>query len=127
MTALRTSAIALAAALALPVILTACSSPINQSPNDAVTARELQAVSDLKTRYKDVVTGTEVQGRTLVVYIDVDNMYSMDEDAEAAMKAQELVEWKRVWSAAHPHQHAVLHLTLRDYYGKEIYASSTHA
>ena len=127
MSALRMPPIALAAALALPSILTACSSPINQSSNDAVTTREQQSVSDLKTRYKDVVTGTDVQNRTLVVYVDVNQMYSMDEDSEAAMKAQELSEWKRVWSAAHPHQHAVLHLSLRDYYGKEIYASSTHA
>lgn len=122
---LRSFGFMLAAAIGSSALLCGCSAPTSSGAGDAVTNREQQAVSDLKTRYKDVVTGTDVQNQTLAVYVDVNNIYSMDEDAEAAMKAQALREWKRVWSAAHPHRHASLRLSMRDYYGKEIYSAST--
>ena len=115
----------LAAVTALAALLGACSAPRTTSGADTVASREQQAVSDLKTRYKDVVSGTDVQNNTLVVYVNVDNLYSMDEQSEADMKAQALSEWKRVWSAANPHRHALLHLSMRDYYGKEIFSAST--
>lgn len=104
--------------------LAACSQSSAGPAADPVLAKEQAAVAPLKDKYKDVVTGTDVKDATLVMYVDVNNMYSMDEDAEAAMKADALARWKSVWSGAHPHKHAVLHLTLRDYYGKEVYASS---
>lgn len=86
--------------------------------------KEQSAVAPLKAKYKNVVTGTDVQDHTLIVYVDVENMYSMDEDAEDAMKADALARWKKVWTHAHPHKHAVLRLSMRDYYGKEIYTRS---
>ena len=104
-------------------LLCACGGP-QQGRANAVTDREQHAVQDLKTRYKDVVMGTDVQKNTLDVYVDVNNMYSMDEQSEAAMKAQALAEWKRVWTAAHPHTHGTIRLSVRDYYGKEVYASA---
>lgn len=104
--------------------LAACSQSAGGPSGDPVLAKEQGAVAPLKDKYKDVVTGTDVKDHTLVVYVDVNNMYSMDEDAEAAMKADALARWKSVWSSAHPRMHAVLHLSLRDYYGKEVYASS---
>lgn len=104
-------------------VLAACSQP-PAANTDPVQIKEQSAVAPLKVKYKDVVTGTDVQDRTLVVYVDVNNMYSMDEDAEAAMKADALSRWKSVWSSTHPHKHGVLHVSLRDYYGKEVYAAS---
>lgn len=115
----------LAAGIASAAMLSGCGGSTGSGSSPA-TDREQQSVSNLKTRYKDIVTGTDVQNQTLAVYVDVDKLYSMDEDAEAAMKRQALSEWKRVWSAAHPHGHATLHLSMRDFYGKEIYAASTH-
>ena len=111
------------ALLICAIVLSGCSQ--SQAPKTgAVVAKEQSAASALKAKYKDVVTGTDVQNRTLVVYIDVENMSLMDEDAEAAMKADALRRWKSIWSGAHPHAHGVLHLSMRDYYGKEIYAAS---
>jgi hypothetical protein len=106
-------------------MLAACGPAATTSAGGNPTlAQEQSAVASLKTKYKDVVQGTDVKGNTLLVYVDVDNMYSMDEDAEDAMKADALNRWKAVWTKAHPHKHATLHLSMRDYYGKEVYASS---
>ncbi len=108
-----------ACALALP----ACSGGTSSSANPTLD-REQQQAATLKKRYPDVIMGTDVQNRTLAVYVNVDNMYSMDEAAEAAMKADALAQWKRVWASAHAHKHALLRLSVRDYYGKEIYSAS---
>ncbi len=108
---------------ALACALAACSQPAG-TPQDAALAKEQNAVATLKTKYKDIVQGTDVKDRTLFVYVDVDNLYSMDEDAEGAMKADALKRWESVWTNAHPHKHALLRLSMRDYYGKEIYAAS---
>jgi hypothetical protein len=127
MSALRTESRTLVFAALLAAFAAGCT-PINSTaPADPAAQREQAAVGDLKSRYKDVVTGTDVQKQTLIVYVDVDNMYSMDEDSEAAMKSQALAEWKHVWSAAHPGKHAKLQLSLRDYYGKEIYSATTRS
>lgn len=114
------------AAFALLLLTAGCGAPSGGSSGNTVTDREQRQTDALKGRYKDIVTGTDVQDRTLAVYVDVDNMYSMDEDAEASMKRQALDLWTRVWAREHPHRHAVLRLSLRDYYGKEIYSSTAH-
>jgi hypothetical protein len=94
---------------------------------DPSIAREQQAVDalNLKQRYKDIVMGSEVKGTTLVVYIDVNNLYSMDESSEDALRSQTLAQWKRIWSAAHPKQHKLLRVSFRDYYGNEVVGNST--
>jgi hypothetical protein len=99
-------------------VLAACSSP---APSvNPVTAKEQSAVAPLKNTYKDVVTGVDVKGRTLILFVEPNAMYSMDEDAEAAMKADALARWKKAWSAAHPRQHATVRLSVRDYFGREL-------
>lgn len=103
--------------------LAACSQGAQPRVDPAI-AREQSAAASIKTQYKDVILGTDVKDRTLTVYVDVNNLYSMDEDSELTMKAAVLARWKRAWSAAHPHKHATLHLSMRDYYGKEIYTAS---
>lgn len=99
----------------------ACSQPASVNP---VQAKEEAAVAPLKARYKNVVTGTDVKDRTLILYVDVNNMLSMDEQAEIDMKAAALQRWKGVWSKAHAGKHGVVRLSVRDYYGKEIYTKS---
>ena len=113
----RTVALALCAG-----VFASCAPPA--PPADPILVKEQSAVAPLKPKYKDVVMGTDVKDRTLILYVDVNNLYSMDEDAEDAMIADALSRWKRIWTGAHPHKHTVLHLSLRDYYGKEVYAGS---
>jgi hypothetical protein len=108
---------------ALGATTTGCSSSGRATASaDPVATREQRAVDDLrlKQNYKDIVMGTDVKGETLVVYVDVNNLYSMDEQAEDALRSQTLEHWKRIWSAAHPHRHMKLRLSLRDYYGNEL-------
>jgi hypothetical protein len=107
----------------LGVAITGCSSQENATASaDPVVAREQRAVDALrlKQNYKDVVMGTDVKGETLVVYVDVNNLYSMDEQSEDELRSQTLAHWKRIWSAAHPNKHVKLRLSLRDYYGNEV-------
>jgi len=87
-------------------------------------AKEQDAVAPLKSKYKDVITGTEVRDRTLVLYVEPNAMSSMDEQAEADMKADALRRWKQAWTGAHPHRHATLRLEVRDYFGRELSSST---
>lgn len=104
-------------------VLAACSSPA-PSVNPTL-AKEQSALAPLKTTYKDVITGIDVKDRTLIVYVEPNAMYSMDEDSEAAMKAQALSRWKSAWQDAHPHEHGTLHVSVRDYFGRVLSTSST--
>ncbi|HZZ64564.1 MAG TPA: hypothetical protein VFE17_03630 [Candidatus Baltobacteraceae bacterium] len=94
----------------------------SHASGDAATAQEQRAVDGLalKKRYPDIVTGTDVKGSTLMIYVDVDKLYSMDEDSENAMRAQLLKSWKGIWSAAHRGEHATVRTSLRDYYGSQV-------
>jgi outer membrane murein-binding lipoprotein Lpp len=116
-----------AAAIVVTALVAGCSSPTsqrNRGSTDATTRSEQRAVDalNLKNRYKDVVMGTDVKGSTLVLYVDVNNLYSMDESSEDALKSQTLTHWKRIWVAAHPNKHVKLRLSVCDYYGNEVTA-----
>lgn len=122
----------LAAATALtvlgPVACTGSSSSHRSPAADPTTAQEQHAVDALalKKRYPEVVTGTDVKGKTLTVYVDLDNLYSMDEETENAMRSTTLQSWKRIWSSAHRGEHGTLRLSLRDYYGNEVVSDAAH-
>lgn len=118
MSTLRT----LSALAAFACVLSACSQPSQNV--DPVLAKEQSAVAPLKAKYTDVITGVEVKDRTLIVYVEPNAMSQMDEDAEAAMKADALSRWTKAWTSAHPHKHGVLRLSVRDYFGRPLYASS---
>lgn len=103
-------------------VLAACSSP---APSvNPIVAKEQSVVAPLKTKYKDVITGLDFKGRTLVLYVEPNAMYSMNEDAEAAMKAEAVSRWKAAWATAHPGEHGTLKVSVRDYFGREISTSS---
>lgn len=104
-------------------VLAACTQPAPKQ--DPTLAKEDAAVAPLKAKYKDVITGTEVRDRTLIMYVEPNAMYSMDEDAEAAMKADALQRFKVAWTRTHPHRHAVLRLDVRDYFGRELNTLTT--
>lgn len=123
MSRLRTalSGLAFFAACGLP--LAACSSAPHAA-SDAHAVRQQQQLQALKSRYKDVIMGTDAQGKTLAVYVDVDRLDSMDEPAEDAMKADALARWKRAWHEANPGKHGNLRVVLRDYYGNELFTET---
>ncbi|HLI97485.1 MAG TPA: hypothetical protein VKT72_15555 [Candidatus Baltobacteraceae bacterium] len=112
----------LGALAAIGCVLAACSSPAPHT--NPVVAKEQAAVAPLKVKYKDVVTGVDVQGRTLILYVEPNAMYSMDEDAQDAMYVDALQRWKKAWASAHPHEHATVTLSVRDYFGRKISAST---
>lgn len=112
----------LGAAAVFGCLLAACAQPARSV--NPILANERRAVAPLKAKYKDVITGVEVKNRTLILYVEPNAMYSMDEDAEAAMKTEAFDRWKKAWTAAHPHEHGKLYLSVRDYFGRELSKNS---
>ena len=108
---------------ALACALAGCAQTAPANLNSAL-AKEQDAVAPLKVKYSNVITGVEVKDRTLTVYVEPNAMYSMDEDAEAAMKADALNRWKKAWANAHPHQHGVVRMVVSDYFGRQLSSSS---
>ena len=108
-------------AVMLATSLVACTSSKPISASDALTSQENDSVAGLKQKYSGVVEGTDVNGETLRVYIDVNGMDSMDEDAELNMKRQILSEWKSTWAKNHSGKHATVTVELRDFQGNPVY------
>lgn len=110
-------------ALLAVLTLAGCSQPAAPAA-DPAAAREIQAVAPLKAQYKPVITGIDVRGATLDVFVDAEQFSSMDYDVEGAMKTQALKRWREVWKANHPGQHATLHVRLRNYFGADVFSES---
>lgn len=128
MSRFRTALAGLVALTALAATLAACSTTQKlRASDDPITTKEQQQAAALKPLYKDVVMGTDVKGETLVLYVDVNNLDSMDEPAEDSMKAAALARWKQIWLSSHPGKHAKLTVVLRDYFGNEVFTENTRA
>jgi hypothetical protein len=126
MSRIRTALPHVVALAAVCAALQACSTTEKlRATTDPITVKEQQQANALKPRYKDVITGTDVKGQTLTVFVDVNNLQSMDEPAEDQLKADVLANWKKIWSAAHPGKHAKLTVVLRDYFGNEVFTETT--
>lgn len=110
----------LARIAAFLLILGGCTSGTGTS-GGTVADRESQSANALKKQYAGVIMGNDVKGSTLMLYIDVNGMDQMDEDAEIAMKKHALAFWKNAWSKDHPHRHDAVTVILRDFTGKEVY------
>ncbi|MGZ3562505.1 MAG: hypothetical protein ACXVAS_11725 [Vulcanimicrobiaceae bacterium] len=108
-------------AVLLATSFAGCTSTKPSSAADPVVAQENDSVAALKQKYSGVVQGTDVNGATLRVYIDVDGMSSMDEDAEGAMKQQILAQWKSIWAKNHPGKHGTVIVELRDFQGNPVF------
>jgi hypothetical protein len=101
----------------------ACSSP---SVQERTTGAELAAVAPLRTQYSGVVMGFDIRSpNTLIVSLDLQSYFDMDDDAVAAMQRNVLRRWRDAWSAAHPHTHAVLHVRFIDFIGRKVADEST--
>lgn len=103
--------------------LAACSSP---SPQQRVEATELNDLAQLKRQYPDVVAGFDLRPKnSLIISLDLQHYIEMDDDAVAALKRDALARWRSAWIAAHPHEHAVLHLRFIDFIGRKVADEST--
>lgn len=105
------------ACMAIVVLATACSSASAPSSEDA----ELATLAPLKQTYSGVVMGFDIQhDTTLVVSLDLQAYLETDDDKVAAMKHASVARWRTAWLAAHPHQHATLHVRFIDFVGRTI-------
>ncbi len=105
------------------VLAAGCSSP---APQQRIDDAELAAVAPLKRQYADVVMGFDIHPQTtLVVSLDLQSYIEMDDDAIAAMKRDAIVRWRSAWSAAHPKEHALLHVRFIDFIGRNVAAEAT--
>lgn len=110
--------------LLLGLLATACSAPATQQQTaDAEIAR----LAPLKSQYKNVVMGFDVQhDTTLVVSLDLQNYIGMDDNTVDAMKSDTVKRWRTTWKSAHPHAHATLHVRFIDFVGRKVAEESTH-
>lgn len=112
------------ALLGMLVLIAGCSQPAPPGAADVTKSREEASLASLKSQYKPVITGIDVKGATLDVFVDNDQLISMDEPAEDQLKSQALARWKKIWVADHRGQHATLHVRLRNYYGETVFSES---
>jgi hypothetical protein len=120
MTGLRFLAHALVAALAV-----ACSSP---SARERTDDAELAAVAPLKAQYSGVVMGFDIRPpNTLIVSLDLQSYFDMDDDAVAAMQRTALIRWRAAWKSGHPRAHTLLHLRFIDFIGRKVATLTTNA
>ena len=101
----------------------ACSSP---SPREQRVASEIAAVTPLKQAYPGVLMGFDVRGETmLVASLDLQAYNDTDDDVNAAMRGAVVERWRHAWSAAHPGEHATLHVRFIDFIGRTLAEKTT--
>ena len=99
-------------------MVAACSGP---TPEQKIHDSELSDLAQLKQHYPDVVMGFDLRhDDTLIISLDLQQYIGMDDDAVAALKRDALARWRSAWIAAHPHQHALLHLHFIDFIGRRV-------
>ena len=105
------------------LMLSGCSQA-PQSSSGGPDTREAAAFEPLKAKYKPVITGIEVKGTTLDLFVDADQLSQMDEPVEDKMKAEALAQWQKVWKADNRGKHATLRVRLRNYFGETEFSES---
>jgi hypothetical protein len=111
-------------ALLASIVLAGCSQPATQGTAGQTADREAAAFQPLKAKYAPVITGIDVKGTTLDLFVDADQLISMDEPVEDKMKAEALSRWRTIWKADNPGKHATLRVRLRNYYGETQFSES---
>lgn len=112
-----------ARALVAFLVLAGCSQPAQNPVGDAAS-REAGAFDSFKSKYKPVITGIDVKGTTLSVFVDQERMSEMDGPVEQAMEDQALTRWRNLWKSNNPGKHATLHVRFRNYFGEDVYTES---
>ncbi len=111
-------------ALTALLMLAGCSQPAPQGAAAAAAAPELRAVEPLKAQYKPVITGFDIKGTMLDVFVDAEAMSEMDGPVEMQMKAHALESWRNAWKSNNAGKHATLHVRLRNYFGEVVFSES---
>jgi len=107
----------------IAILLAACSS---QAPKQQTDDAEIAAMMPLKRHYSDVVMGFDIRPKTtLIVSVDLQQYIETDDDTLAAMRRDALARWRAAWIAAHPHEHAVLHVRFIDFVGGKVATETT--
>jgi hypothetical protein len=106
------------------IAIAACSSA--PSPSEQSETAERAAMAPLKAAYPDVVMGFDINGPAVNIAIDLNGLISMDQDAEDAMKAKAVSQWRAAWLASHPHEHAKLTIRLIDFKGFPEFTQTTN-
>ena len=107
----RAASLAFAALLSLA----ACSAP--PTPQQVRHASERTQLARLQNAYSGTIVGFDFHGTTVDVSVDLNQLYSISEDNENALKAATLRAWRSAWLQTHPHQHAALTVRFIDFRG----------
>ena len=106
------------AGIVLLLVLGAGCAP-HPSPQEQIDAQETAALAPLKAAYPDIVVAFDMKGTTqLDISIDANGYISTGDNDVDKFKAAASHDWRIAWSAAHPHEHAVLTLRLVDFMGR---------
>ena len=108
---------------AMAAFIAACSA---QSPQERVDAAELAAVAPLRQQYSGLVMGFDIRPQDrLIVSLDLQQYIETDDDVIAAMKRDAVARWRAAWTAAHPHEHALLTVRFIDFIGRKVAQETT--
>jgi hypothetical protein len=106
-------------------LITACSP--HPSAQEQIGAEETAALAPLRAKYPNIVVAFEPKGTRLDISIDANGYISTGDDEVNAFKARASRDWRAAWSAAHPHQHALLTVRLVDFVGRTWVTEHTKA
>ncbi len=86
---------------------------------ERIDAQETASLAQLKKAYPDIVVAFNMKGPTqLDIAIDANGYISTGDNDVDKFKARVSRDWRIAWSAAHPHQHALLTVRLVDFMGR---------
>jgi hypothetical protein len=111
--------------LLMLALVTACAP--HPSAQEQIGANEAAALAPLRAKYPSIVVAFDLKGTRLDVSIDANGYISTGDDVVNAFKARALRDWRAAWSAAHPHQHALLTVRLVDFVGRTWVTEHTKA
>ncbi len=102
-------------ALAVLLSLAACSAP--PTSQQVRHASERTQLARLQNTYAGTIVGFDFHGTTVDVSVDLNQLYSISEDDENALKAATLRAWRSAWLQTHPRRHAALTVRFIDFRG----------
>ncbi|HEV2260842.1 MAG TPA: hypothetical protein VGR69_00940 [Candidatus Rubrimentiphilum sp.] len=106
------------------MLLAGCAQPATTTTSTG--DRELAALQPLKQHYSDVIQGMDAGGKTLDIFVNEDQLNSIDPSVEDQFKAEALRRWRTVWQNANPGKRATVRIRLRKYFGQTLFSESAN-
>ena len=97
-------------------VLAACAP--HPTAQEQIAAKETTVLAPLKAKYPDIVVAFDPKGTRLDISIDANGYISTGDDDIDRFKGAISRDWRAAWSAAHPHEHALLTVRLTDFMGR---------